>query len=81
MKLDETNYLTWSKFILIYIQGKDNEDYLMGKMEAPPKNDPQYMKWKIENAMVMGWLSNSMKPEISEHDLFLETTHQIWESL
>jgi len=29
----------------------------------------------------MGLLLSSMKPEISDHYLFLETAHQIWDSL
>lgn len=52
VKFDGSNYLTWSKSILIYVQGKDNEDYLTGKVERPKKNDPRYWKWKIENAMM-----------------------------
>lgn len=31
--------------------------------------------------MVMGWLLSSMKSKISEHYLFLETAHQIWDAL
>lgn len=29
----------------------------------------------------MGWLLSFMKLEISDHFLFLETTHQIWDAL
>lgn len=31
--------------------------------------------------MVMGWLLSSMKSEITEHYLFLETAQQIWDAL
>lgn len=31
--------------------------------------------------MVIRWLLGSMRPEISDHYLLLETTHQIWDSL
>lgn len=47
----------------------------------PSHNDSNYRQWKTENSMVMGWLLNSMTPEISEHFLFLDTTHQIWDAL
>lgn len=73
--------LSWSKSVLIYIQGKDKEDYLTGLIEVHPKANPKYQKWKIENAMVMGQSLSSIKPEISDHYRFLDTAHQIWESL
>lgn len=81
VKFDGSNYLTWSKSVLIYIQGKDKEEYLTGEVVVPPWTDSCYWKWKIENAIVMSWLLNSMKPKISNHFLFLETTHQIWIAL
>lgn len=31
--------------------------------------------------MVKRWLLGSMKPEICDHYLFLDTAHQIWDSL
>lgn len=81
VKFDGSNYLTWSKSVLIFFQGNDKEGYLTSEIDVPPKDDPHYRKWKTENAMVMGWLLNSMKLEINYHYLFLETAHQIWNSL
>lgn len=56
--------------MLINIEGKDKEDYLTGEVEKPDKKDPKYRRWKIENAMVKGWLLGTMKPEISDRYLF-----------
>lgn len=81
VKFDGNYYLTWFKFVLLYIQGKDKEEYLTGEMVVPPRTDPRYRNWKVKNATVMGWLLNSMKPEISDHFLFLEIAHQIWDAL
>lgn len=53
----------------------------MGEVEKPDKKDPKYRRWKTENAMVKGWLLDSMKPKISDHYLFLETAYQIWDAL
>lgn len=81
MKFNDSNYLTWSKSILIYIQGKDKLEYLTREKEMSSQSESSYRKWKTENAIIKGWLLNSMTPEISEHYLFLETTHQIWDAL
>lgn len=56
----------------LFIRGKDKEDYLAGEIEIPSPGDPRYRKWKTKNALVMGWLLNSMKYEIGEHYLFLD---------
>lgn len=81
MEFDGNNYFIWSKLVLIYIKGIDKEEYMTGEMEIPSQCDPCYRKWKTENTIVMGWLLNSMKPEISDHFLFLKTAHQIWDAL
>lgn len=81
IKFDGNNYITWSKLIHIFVQGRGKEEYLTNEVEIPPRIDPRYKKWKTENAIVMGWLLGSMKPKISEHYLFLETAHQILKTL
>lgn len=77
VKFNGNNYFMWSKSVLIYIQGKGKDEYLTGEVEIPPKSDPHYRKWKIENAMVMGLLLSSMKAEINENYLFLDIFYQI----
>lgn len=68
------------KPFLFLFKEKDKEEYLTGEIDVPTSGDPKYRKWKIENALVMGWLLNSMKPEISGHYLFLDIAHKIWSS-
>lgn len=81
IKFDGTNYLTWSKSVLIHVEDKDKEEYLTGEAKKPPREDPKYSKWKTKNVMFKGWLLGSMKPKISDHYLFLDIAHQIWGSL
>lgn len=81
IKFDGTNYLTWSKSVLIHIEGRDKEEYQTKDAKKLLREDPKYGKWKTKNAMVKGWLLGFKKPEISDHYLFLDTAHQIWDSL
>lgn len=74
VKFNGSNYLTWSKSVLIHVQGRDKEDYLTGEAKKPPKDDPKFRKWKTENALVIGWLLGSMTPEIRDHYLFLKNS-------
>lgn len=44
VKFDGSNYLTWSKSVLIYIESKDIEYYLMREVEKPDKKNPKYQR-------------------------------------
>lgn len=44
MKFDGRNYLSWSKWALIYIEGRDKNDYLTGELEISTPEDPKYWK-------------------------------------
>lgn len=44
IKFNGTNYLTWSKSIIIHIQGRDKEEYLTGEAKKPSSEDPKYRK-------------------------------------
>lgn len=50
-------------------------------MEVPTLGDPKYRKWKKENAIVVGWLLNSVKPKISGLYILLEIVQEIWDAL
>ena len=39
-KLNGQNYIQWSQSVLMYICGKDKDDYLTGVAAAPPMGDP-----------------------------------------
>lgn len=54
VKFNVSHYLTWSKSVLIYVQGKDKEEYLTREIEMPLKSDTRSRRWKMENATLTG---------------------------
>ena len=60
IKLDGTNYALWSQVVEMYIAGRDKLGYLNGELTLPASTDPSFQKWRIENAIVKGWLINSL---------------------
>ncbi|KAL6337493.1 hypothetical protein AAG906_037086 [Vitis piasezkii] len=44
----------------MYILGKDKLGFINGDYPQPPETDPSFRKWRTKNAMVKGWLINSM---------------------
>ncbi|KAI5324813.1 hypothetical protein L3X38_033886 [Prunus dulcis] len=64
IKLDGSNYALWSQVIEMYVVGKDKLGYLTGELPAPSQIDSTFNRWQTENAIVKGWLTNSMEPRL-----------------
>ncbi|KAJ0089835.1 hypothetical protein Patl1_14911 [Pistacia atlantica] len=64
IKLNETNYALWSQVVEMYISSKDKLGYINGDIPQPSSIDPTFRKWRTDNAIVKGWLINSMDPSL-----------------
>ncbi|KAL6322028.1 hypothetical protein AAG906_003171 [Vitis piasezkii] len=73
------NYLQWSQSILMFIRGKEKDDYITGASAAPETTASTYKRWIAENNMVMSWLVNSMTADIGENFLSFDTAKEIWD--
>ena len=62
-KLNGQNYLQCSQSVMMFICGKERDDYLTRVAVPPSKEDPKYRTWNSENNMVMSWLIKSMTNE------------------
>ncbi|XP_038709691.1 uncharacterized protein LOC120004410 [Tripterygium wilfordii] len=80
-KLEGHNYLQWSQSILMFIRGKENDDYITGDAAVPEPTASTYKKWMAENSMVMTWLINSMTRDIGENFLAFDTAKEIWDTV
>ena len=64
IKLEGSNYALWSQVVEMYISSKDKLGYINGDSPQPPETDPSFRRWQTENAIVKGWLINSMDPSL-----------------
>eukprot|EP00252_Welwitschia_mirabilis_P002409 TRINITY_DN1235_c0_g1_i6.p1 TRINITY_DN1235_c0_g1~~TRINITY_DN1235_c0_g1_i6.p1 ORF type:complete len:1428 (+),score=264.56 TRINITY_DN1235_c0_g1_i6:585-4868(+) len=80
VKLDGTNYLAWARSCTLFIKSRGLQGYINGKKRKPDEDAAEFDQWDSENSLVMSWLINSMKPEISRSYMFLDTAAKIWES-
>ena len=64
IKLDGSNYALWSQVVEMYIFDKDKLGYINNDCPPPPKADPFFRKWRTNNAIIKGWLINSMDPTL-----------------
>ncbi|KAK0593333.1 hypothetical protein LWI29_034858 [Acer saccharum] len=78
VKLNDTNYLLWSRAIKKYLTAQAKEKYLT---DTKPADDAkEYQKWVQEDAMVTTWLWNSMEPSIATSTMWVDTK-ELWDSL
>ncbi|RVW74059.1 Retrovirus-related Pol polyprotein from transposon TNT 1-94 [Vitis vinifera] len=65
-KLNGQNYLQWSQSILMFIRGKEKDDYITGASAAPETTASTYKKWIVENNMDIAKETFSDKENTSE---------------
>ncbi|KAG8368503.1 hypothetical protein BUALT_Bualt15G0052400 [Buddleja alternifolia] len=81
IKLDGTNYALWSQVVEMYISGKDKLGYINGDLPQPQSTDPIFRKWRTENAIVKGWLINSMDPVLISNFIRFPTAKMVWDAI
>ena len=65
----------------MYISGKDKLGYINGDIPQPPSTDPTFRKWRTDNAIVKGWLINSMDPFLIGNFIRFPTAKLVWDSI
>lgn len=65
----------------MYISGKDKLGYIDGTFPQPSAIDPTFRKWRTENAIVKGWLINSMDPSLVGNFIRFPTAKGVWDSI
>ncbi|XP_045787537.1 uncharacterized protein LOC123882926 [Trifolium pratense] len=81
IKLDGSNYPLWSQIVEMYISGKDKLGYINGDLPQPLLTDPGFRKWRTENAIVKGWLINSMDTSLIGNFIRFPTAKMVWDSI
>lgn len=81
IKLNESNYALWSQVVEMYISGKDRLGYINGDLPQPSQTDPSFRKWRTENAIVKGWLINSMEQSLVGNFIRFATARQVWDAI
>ncbi|KAM1569643.1 hypothetical protein ACFX10_034748 [Malus domestica] len=81
MKLNGSNYPLWSKVLEMHIAGRGRNGFVIRSTKEPAEDSAEYETWEIENAIVKGWLINSMEPAIIGFFIHLHTAKEVWEEV
>jgi hypothetical protein len=48
----------------MFISGRDKLGLITDEIRQPILTGPTYSKWRVENAIVKGWVINSLTPDL-----------------
>ena len=77
-RLSDSNFKVWSKMMEVYVVGLGKQGYLMGKILVIDEDDPRFVKWSTEDAIVRGWLLKTMEPHLLGLFIDLPIPKDIW---
>ncbi|KAF3773063.1 hypothetical protein EJ110_NYTH56289, partial [Nymphaea thermarum] len=81
IRLTQDNYLSWSAALEIGITSRGRLSYITGDKPAPPKFDPQWETWALEDSQVKVWIISSVSSDIQPLILRKPTSFDMWTML
>ncbi|KAJ8620514.1 hypothetical protein MRB53_029043 [Persea americana] len=83
IKLNGTNYQSWSKSVMHALIAKKKIGFINGTIEEPSQdaNPEEFELWNQCNSMILSWLTHSVEADIAEGIIHARTAHQVWVDL
>ncbi|XP_074352541.1 uncharacterized protein LOC141691677 [Apium graveolens] len=75
-----SNYDVWSQFVTMFIVGRGKKGFITGTNKQPDFGDITYDKWVMDDAIVKGWLINSMETDVMMLFIRLPTSKAVWDA-
>ncbi|XP_071740828.1 uncharacterized protein [Rutidosis leptorrhynchoides] len=79
--LNDGNYSDWKNEMMNALFAKNKIGFVDGSIPKPSEGSKDLMNWQRCNAMVRGWLVNSMVKEIKNSVKYAATARDIWTDL
>ncbi|XP_071699403.1 uncharacterized protein [Rutidosis leptorrhynchoides] len=79
--LHDRNYSDWRNELMNALFAKNKKGFIDGTIPKPDSKSKDPMNWERCNAMVRGWLINSMVKEIKNSVKYAVTAREIWTDL
>jgi len=79
--LSDTNYQQWKHDMLVALETKNKERFVLCTLPCPPSDDALHEPWKRCNKMVISWLTRSMSLPIKQSVMWMDSTYEIWHDL
>ncbi|XP_010451106.1 PREDICTED: uncharacterized protein LOC104733201 [Camelina sativa] len=79
--LNGVNYERWSKLMLNSLRTKRKLGFVNGTLKRPTNNPDEEEKWDMVNAMIIGWIYNSVEPKLRQSISLVDNANSMWASL
>ncbi|GJX11788.1 ribonuclease H-like domain-containing protein [Tanacetum coccineum] len=75
------NYQVWSCAMLLALEGKNKIGFIDGSCKRSNTDEVLGKQWDRVNAIVLGWILNSISEELFLGQIFLKRAKHVWEEL
>ncbi|GKA69009.1 ribonuclease H-like domain-containing protein [Tanacetum coccineum] len=75
------NYQVWSCAMLLALEGKNKTGFIDGSYRRSNTDEVLGRQWDRVNAVVLGWILNSISEELFLGQIFTKRAKHIWEEL
>ncbi|GJV71192.1 ribonuclease H-like domain-containing protein [Tanacetum coccineum] len=75
------NYQVWSCAMLLALEGKNKIGFIDGSCKRSNEDEVLGKQWDRVNAIVLGWILNSISEELFLGQIFSKRAKHVWEEL
>ncbi|GJR08693.1 ribonuclease H-like domain-containing protein [Tanacetum coccineum] len=75
------NYQVWSCAMLLALEGKNTTGFIDGSYKRSNTDEVLRRQWDRDNAVVLGWILNSISEELFLGQFFSKKAKHVWEEL
>ncbi|GJR37554.1 ribonuclease H-like domain-containing protein [Tanacetum coccineum] len=75
------NYHVWSNAMLLALEGRNKTGFIDGSCRISNVDEVLGRQWDRVNAVVLGWILNSIIEELFLGQIFLKRARHVWEEL
>nr|XP_009804528.1 PREDICTED: uncharacterized protein LOC104249745 isoform X2 [Nicotiana sylvestris] len=81
VKLNGTNYPSWSKSMIHALTAKNKIGFISRTIKPPLETEQpiEYAQWNQCNNMVLSWLTHSVEPDLAKGVIHAKIAYQVWE--
>ncbi|CAH9099563.1 unnamed protein product [Cuscuta epithymum] len=79
--LAENNFQQWKHDMLIALETKNKDQFVLGTIPCPKPEDPLYEAWRRCDKIVMSWITRSMTSNVRQSVMWIDTASEIWKDL
>lgn len=79
IKFNGQNYELWPQIMQMLVSSRDKLGLIIDEIRQPILTNPIYSKQRTENAIVIGWIINSLALDLIGNFIKFPTTKGVWD--